>query len=447
MQTFYNRELHLKKLRDISNTINHTKGQLSVIVGRRRVGKTRLINEAFSQINHQYIYLFISRKSEQTLVDEFTQIIKNTLDAPFFHPKSLKDILEFILYASTKQPLTLVIDEFQDIEKINKGLFSDIQNLWDNYKNKSQIHLVCCGSLYSLMNKIFKGDKQPLLNRDDYYIKVQPLQPSYIKKILEDLNAYTPENMLKWWCLSGGIPKYIEWLAQSPKNVFKQLINESSPLINEGLHRLVEDFGAEHKTYFDILSAISIGYTSRPKIESYLNIGVGTSLNILETEFEIIKKHKPITAKANSRDIRYSIADPFLRFWFKFIHSNRSAIEIENFEYIYKLVNRDYETYSGIELEALFKAILIESKRYNRIGQYWDRKGENEIDIIAIDDLNKRALFVEVKRQKKRYNPNVLINKSTQVINKLNLTSYTIDYQCYSLDNLTEIIEAIKVES
>lgn len=135
------------------------------------------------------------------------------------------------------------------------------------------------------------------------------------------------------------IPKYLEWLSNASKNhlndisstelklVFDKLISSSSPLIKEGVHRLVEDFGSEHRTYFDVLGAIANGYTARTRIENDLNIGIGTILQNLESDFDIIAKMRPITSKENSRDVRYKIVDPFLRFWFKFIYSNRSVVE------------------------------------------------------------------------------------------------------------------------
>src|SRR5690554_3555001 len=139
MEKFYNREQQLAKLRSISKNLPATKGQLSVMVGRRRVGKTRLLNEAFSGQSSRFIYLFISRKSEAALVDEFATIIRNQLGVKFFQPSSLRDIFEFLFDYAKTTPLTLVVDEFQDIERVNPSLFSDLQNLWDSYKRHTQM--------------------------------------------------------------------------------------------------------------------------------------------------------------------------------------------------------------------------------------------------------------------------------------------------------------------
>ena len=436
MQKFYNREKHLRRLRSLSQDIQKTKGRLSVVVGRRRVGKTRLLKEAFSTIDSEFLYLFISRKPEAALVEEFANLIAVQLDVKFFKPSSLRDIFEFLFHYSITTPITVVVDEFQDIAKINASLFSDLQNLWDSSKSKSMMHFLCCGSIYSLMIKIFKGSKEPLLNRDDDFFKIQPLAPSYIKEIMLDSNKYSPEKMLQWWCLSGGIPKYLEWLQGASDNVFNSLLSEYSPLIKEGVHRLVEDFGSEHRTYFSVLGEISKGNTTRARIEDFLKMGVGTVLNELEEVFDVIEKKRPLTSKENSRDVRYSINDPFLRFWFRFIYSNSSAVEMENFEYIRSVISRDFKTFSGIELESLFKALLIECKKYNAIGGYWDSKGHNEIDIIAVNDIDKKILMVEVKRQSKNYEAGKFEVKVDLALTKLKKKGYSVDIRCFSLDNM-----------
>lgn len=445
MDKFYNRTKELAALRSVSSNIAESKGHLSVMVGRRRVGKTRLINEAFahSGSDSQFLYLFISRKSESSLVAEFSGIIASQLGVKFFQPHSLRDIIEFLLDYSKQQPLTVVIDEFQDIELVNSGLFSDMQNLWDANKRESMLHLVCCGSLYSMMTKIFKGKDEPLFNRDDQFFHIKPLQPSYIAEVMHDNGQFSADNFLMWWCLSGGIPKYLEWLvrfsSQGP-DLWQSVITEYSPLIHEGAHRLVEDFGSEHRMYFDILGAISKGHTSRSRIENYLGISVGVYLEKLDSVFDVINKMRPISSKETSRDIRYRISDPFLNFWFRFIHSNRSAVEMENYHYIKRHIVRDFEVYSGLELESLFKAILIESKQFGQIGGYWDAKGQNEIDIVAINDLDKKILIAEVKRRQKRYCEAALVEKSYHLLSKLNLNGYEVVYRGFSLDNIADVM-------
>jgi AAA+ ATPase superfamily predicted ATPase len=451
MKKFYNRQSELSELTSISKNINLTYGQLSVLVGKRRVGKTRLLKEAFpnhSKVSSKVLYFFVSRKSETMLVNEFTNLIETELKTKFFKPQSLKEIVEYLLDYSMQTPLTIIIDEFQDIERVNPSLFSDIQNLWDSYKEKSMMHLVCCGSLYNMMTKIFKEKDEPLMNRDDRFFHIKPLKPSYLKQIMTDLGVFTPNTMLKWWCLSGGIPKYLEWLSLSinSANIFDYVISASSPFLKEGTHRLVEDFGLEHQNYFDILNAISLGKTKRSDIQNYVGNGVDVHLERLESKFNVIKKVKPISSKTTARDARFEIEDPFLNFWFKFIHSNSSAVEMENFEYIKAHIDRDFNTFSGWQLEGLFKSILAESKRFNKIGSYWNTKGKDEIDIVAVNELEKKALIAECKRQQSKYDEKILIAKSQSLISKMKLQNYEIAYRGFSLDNLEEVMIEFRPE-
>ena len=447
MKKFYNRQSEVAQLKGITESLSSTGGQLSVVVGKRRVGKTRLLKEAFFNGEDTVsLYLFISRKSESVLVKEFAHLITAELGVKFFRPESLKDIIEFLLDYSKNKPITVIIDEFQDIQRVNSSLFSDMQNLWDSHKRSAKMHLVCCGSMYSLMTKIFRENDEPLMNRDDRFFHIKPLKPSFIKEVMDDLGLFSAEQMLEWWCLSGGIPKYLEWLSRTPRgqSVFNCVISESSPFIKEGTHRLVEDFGAENPHYFDILSAISRGKTTRSEIHNYVDAGIDVHLDRLERHFEVVRKRNPISSKPTARDSRFVIEDPFLNFWFKFIHANSSAIEMDNFEYVKAHIERDFPTFSGIQLEGLFKAILAESKQFSAIGGYWTPKGEDEIDIVAINDLEKRVLIAEVKRNQSKYNENKLIAKAQSLIAKMKLDQHSISYRGFSLDNLEAVMEEFK---
>ncbi|MCG3884418.1 AAA family ATPase [Photobacterium leiognathi] len=446
MKKFYNRETELSALTNITNNIEKTKGRLSVLVGKRRVGKTRLLREAF--FNHdkgQTIYLFISRKHERLLVKEFSELIATELNAKFFTPQSLRDIFEFLLDYSSREKLTVIVDEFQDIDRVNPALFSDLQNLWDTYKSSSNMHLICCGSMYNMMTKLFKNKDEPLLNRDDHFFHIKPLKPSYIKEIMEDNGIYNESRFLEYWCLSAGIPKYLEWLTSNivndDDNVFEYVISHSSPFLKEGRHRLIEDFGTEHQNYFDILNAISRGKNTRSEIKDFVGFGVDVHLEKMESDFNVIVKSKPISSKEGARDARFEIEDSFLIFWFKFIHSNTSALAMDNYDYVKSHIERDFTTFSGWQLEALFKAILAESQQFNKIGSYWNAKGHDEIDIVALNELEKRALIVECKRQQSKYDENKLINKSQSLIQKMKLQRYNIEYRGFSLDNINEVMQ------
>jgi len=135
---FYNREKELENLKEIE-TSSKLSSKMTVIVGRRRIGKTKLIQEAYKE----KIYLFVSKKNEALLCEEFISIIQNTLNVKVFGQiTKFKELFEYLMNLATTKAFTLVIDEFQEFLQINDSIYSDMQNIWDNYKDNSQVNLI-----------------------------------------------------------------------------------------------------------------------------------------------------------------------------------------------------------------------------------------------------------------------------------------------------------------
>jgi AAA+ ATPase superfamily predicted ATPase len=197
---------------------------------------------------------------------------------------------------------------------------------------------------------------------------------------------------------------------------------------------LIEEFGKEYTTYFSILSLISSSKTSRSEIESILGENVGGYLDRLENEYTIIKKVKPIFAKEGSRTLKYEIIDNFFHFWFRFIYKNRSAIEIENYAYIKSIVKRDFSTYSGRFLEKFFIEKLKASGNYSAIGTYWEKGNQNEIDIVAINNDEKKMLIAEVKRNPKKIDMTELKKKAQKVLQQHK--EFSVKFKGYSLEDM-----------
>ncbi len=432
---FYNREKELKNLKEIEIS-SKASSKMTVIVGRRRIGKTKLIQEAYKE----KVYLFVSKKNEALLCEEFIAIIQNTLDVKVFGKIiKFKDLFEYMMELATTQPFTLVIDEFQEFLQINASIYSDMQNIWDNNKDSSKMNLVLSGSIYSLMKKIFEDKKEPLFGRANNKIHLKPFTVNTIKEILqENYPEYTNDDLLSFYILTGGVAKYVEILVDNKAFRLEQqlelIFDEYSLFLEEGKNLLVEEFGKEYTTYFSILSLIASSKTARVEIESILEKNVGGYLDRLENEYTIIKKVKPIFAKEGSRTLRYEIIDNFFNFWFRFIYKYKSAIEIENYQYVKDIVNRDYTTYSGRFLEKYFIEKLKLSNQYSDIGTYWERGNENEIDIVAVNDDNKTMLIAEVKRQAKKIDMNLLQKKAIKLVSKNK--KYCVDYYGYSLDDM-----------
>lgn len=416
---FYNREKELKKLRQIEISSQES-SKMTVLVGRRRIGKTKLIKEAFKD----KVYFFVSRKSEPLLCEEFTAILESTLQRKVLGKfNSFPSLFEFALEISKTEPFTLVIDEFQEFLNINPSIYSDIQNIWDEYKDHSKLNLVLSGSIYSLMKRIFEDRKEPLFGRADTKIHLKSFTVNTLKEILsEECGEYDNDDLLSLYMFTGGVAKYVELFvnarAFTRESQLDLIFDEFSLFLEEGKNLLIEEFGKEYTIYFSILSLIASSKTSRSEIESILEKPVGGYLDRLENEYTIINKIRPMFAKEGGRVVKYEISDNFFNFWFRFIYKYKSAIEIENYEYVKQIVERDYAVYSGRILEKYFQEKLKLSQEYSAIGSYWERGNLNEIDIVAVNEFEKKILFAEVKRQEKRIDFNLLKEKSTKLLVK-----------------------------
>ena len=142
---------------------------------------------------------------------------------------------------------------------------------------------------------------------------------------------------------------------------------------------------------------------------------VGRYLDTLEQEYALIQKMRPMWAKPNSQGVKYFIQDCFLNFWFRFIESNRSIIELGKFDLLEEAIRKEYVTYSGSMLEKYFRQKYGEMERVTEVSHWWDSQGQNEIDLIAIEKLDKRATVAEVKRNIRKYSSTLLQEKYKQI--------------------------------
>lgn len=411
---FFDRTNEIATLREIRD-LSKSNAQFTVVTGRRRIGKTALVWKAYD--DEPLLYFFVARKAESDLCADFLAEIENKLGTPLVgKTDSFSEIFEFLMKHSVNHPITLFIDEFQEFFKVNKSIYSDMQRIWDIYHTRAHINLVVCGSIFSMMSKIFKDRKEPLYNRQSRFISVKPFAPSVLKEILSEYNPdYTPDDLLALYSFTGGVAKYVQLLvdadATTKTKMLNHIVRPDSVFLGEGKAILIEEFGKDYGNYFSILSAIARGKTSRSEIENVIGKEIGGYLTKLEKEYEIISKRQPIFEKNTTKNVRYAIDDNFFAFWFRFIYRYNYMIEVDHFDALRTIINRDYDTFSGIMLERYFKQLLIERKLFTRIGSWWDRKGENEIDIVAENELDEKAVFYEIKRKAENYDPDVLSAK------------------------------------
>lgn len=428
---------------------NHS--MLTIVTGRRRIGKTTLIDRSMGA--EPYVYLFVGKKDESVLCREYSSEIRGKLG--MFIPEgitSFGDLFALLVQESRSRKFTLVIDEFQNFSDVNPSIFSDIQNHWDKGRLDGNMNFIVSGSVYSLMTKLFKDKKEPLYGRDDLTIKLQPFAPSVLHQIMKIYcPEYTADDILALYTFTGAIPKYIELLVDAGSLTREKMIDfitrADSPFIEEGRKLLVNEFGKKYGTYFSIMQAISEGYNTQAEIKDYLGKkSVGGHLAKLEETYNLIDKKRPIWSKKSTQNVKFEISDVFLRFWFRYIEKNQQLIEINQYPLLAGIIRGDYETYSGEVLERFFKAEMMESLHYRAIDSWWDPKGyidekgnhqQAEIDIVAIDVEDKKARIFEVKRNPDKYRKTLLEKKVAFMKSKeKRLKKYRVEISCLSLDDI-----------
>ena len=416
---FYDRTKELEALRKIEQ-LSATSAQMTVMTGRRRIGKTTLIKTAFTEI--PFVYFFVGKKSETLLCSELAEIIRETLGEDLGDFSSFPRLLGAILSIAKRRNFTLVFDEFQNIAYTRASIFSDIQDVWDSNKGESHINLVICGSLYSKMKQIFEDKEEPLYGRATARFKIRPFDIATLKTILADHNpGYTAEDLLCLYMVTGGVAKYVEQLmtrgAVTKDGIIRDVFSLGSYFLGEGQEMLRDEFGKDYGNYFSILSALSSGETSRGDVKSYTGLEAGGYLDRLEKDYDIVSRRRPYLAGANTKNVEYVIADNFLNFWFRFIYRYRSAVEVGNLEWLQQKVLADYESYSGPILERFFRQVYAETGLYNTVTNYWRKKdGKDEIDLIAVNDTEKSIVIGEIKRNPEKIDLHVLEKKAVSIV-------------------------------
>lgn len=437
---FFGRKDEIKELLDIKKISEQT-ARFTIVTGRRRSGKTSLLLKAYED-TPDMLYFFVARKSEEELCKDFINEITEKLQIPVLGETThFSQVFSFLMQLSKTRHITLIIDEFQDFKRVNSSIFSDMQRIWDLNKQEAHINLVVCGSVYSLMNIIFKNNKQPLYGRQTGEIKVTTFPPSVIKEILQTYNpSYTHEDLLALYTYTGGVAEYVEMMidtgAVTKEDMTKKFVAKNSYFIYEGKNMLIEEFGKDYAKYFEILQLIASGHTTRGEIEDVMKVQIGGYLTKLEDDYSLISRYTPLFQKAN-RNIRYQIEDNFLRVWFRYIYKYSYMIEIGANQKLKIILDRDYTTYTGKVLEKYFKEKMKEAELYTRIASWWDRKGENEIDIIAADELENEVTFYEVKRQASDINIGILKDKAAHFFEKTGkFKNFKIEYKGLSMEDM-----------
>lgn len=441
---FYGRKKELSVIQEELKLVGEQRSaRMIVVTGRRRIGKTRLIEQSLKNSPIPTVqFIFYPYAIESVLVKEFLSEIGQKLGLNYLPAcTTVVDVLAFLFDVAKTKPINIVIDECQEIDHVDPAFWGKLQALWDRNKRQCSLALFLCGSVASAMKHIFEDYSQPLFGRVDRIIQLAPFAPDEIKEILTDFNPqYAPDDLLALYVMTGGVAQYIEYLLERSafhlKEMVEVAVNPTSFFLNEGNIMLANEFRAEYGIYYLILQKMAQGVTKREELQNFISKSIGGYLAKLENFYGLIGRNEPLFSENAYKKSRFKMTDRYLMFWFAFLNDPQ-RIGAGNFQSIKDNIFGHYETFSGRALEQYFLEKYKSESKYTHLGQWWDRRGDNEIDLIGVNVDKKRVDIFEVKRNAKKINLKNLNIKAEAFLNQNpKLREYQINCQGLSLDDI-----------
>lgn len=413
-----------KELGELNKLYNSDKFEFAVIYGRRRVGKTALINE-FTKSKDTIFFTGVETNAKQNLENFSKSIMEyNTgkiVDSTF---SSFQSALEYVFELAKNKRIVLVIDEYPYVARASKSLASTLQLLIDKHKDSSKLFLILCGSSMSYMEDKVLAYKAPLYGRRTAQLKMQPFD---FFDICDYFKNYTAEEKLMAYGIIGGTPQYLLQINDkiSIEDNIKNIYLNPTSAIYEEPNNLLKQEVREPAIYNAIITAIAAGASKMSEISSKVAEDTSVCSTYIKNliSLGIIKKETPYGEKSSRKTI-YSIEDNMFRFWYRFVPENISVISRGATDIAYKRIEPVLSTYMGSIFEEICKQYLwnqlLDGKspiNFSDLGRWWGTnpktKSQEEIDIMGTD--KDSALFAECKWTNEKVDAGVLdtlVNRS-----------------------------------
>jgi AAA+ ATPase superfamily predicted ATPase len=399
---FHDREGELDELGRVLG-LSREACHLTVISGRRRIGKTRLVEEFIRDREH--LYFFVSRKGSRLLLEEFSAIIRDRYPrSPAF--ARWDDLLDH-LFSLARGSLVVVFDEFQNFSRADPAVFSILQKVFDANRAGGGVHLIVAGSHMSLMHRIFRDSREPLFGRATEHMVLDPLPAEAVFAMAAELGYRSGDDIFSLFSLFGGVPKYYVALEEQGlggrpvKEVLERGFFCQFPLFGEEVPLLlVQDFGGSGHIHFSILQAVAEGFNTLTGISDRTGVkrdSLSKYLLILRDELGILEYMVPATEDpGRSKMGRYRIRDNVTDFWFGSVLSQRSLVEGGRYSEALRTALERLPGFISIKAERLARELVRRQLPYDRVGPWWNRRGD-EVDIVALNDKRGELLLGEVK--------------------------------------------------
>jgi AAA+ ATPase superfamily predicted ATPase len=412
---FIGRERERKAL---ENLYRSDKFEFAVIYGRRRVGKSALINQFIG--NRKAIYFMGVESNEKQNLENFSKSIleySNGIETESVFP-SFQTALEYVFRLAEKERLILAMDEYPYVARSSKSLASTLQLLIDKYHQSSKLMLILCGSSMSYMEDQVLAYKAPLYGRRTAQMKIMPFDFEEVCRYF----SYMPgEDKALLYGIVGGTPQYLLQMDSEKtveENIKDTFLNPVSFLYEEPINLLKQEV-REPSVYTAIIAAIAGGASRMSEIST--KVGEETSVctaylkNLVS--LGIVQRETPYGETASRKTI-YAIEDNMFRFWYRFVLGNNSLIARGATDLVYKRIEPHLSEYMGKVFEEICKQFLWRQLlngecpvEFSSLGRWWgtdpSAKCQVEIDIMGEQDKDT-ALFGECKWTNEKVDLNIL---------------------------------------
>ena len=395
----------IKEMETLKNEYDKEGSSFVVIYGRRRLGKTTLINEFCK--GKKCIQFLATEEEEQENINSFKDVVAEALDNKLLKEASISSwdtVFDVIVdNIDEKEKLIIVIDEFQYLGKSNTAFPSILQKIWDTKLQDKNVMLIVCGSLIRMMKSQVLDYSSALYGRRTSQIRMKQIPFAYYKDFYNNLPM---EDQITRYAVTGGVPKYIELFTGDgdiKELIRKNILNIGSFLYEEPEFLLKNEI-SEVGRFFTILKTMASGKRKLADIAKAVELPQTQLTSYLKTliELDIVTREVPVTEDnpEKSRMGLYRITDNYIYFWFRFVYPYRANIERDETDWVLDKIMTALKTnhvsfvYEDICREKVFGE-LRDRLGLVRIGKWW-YKQDGEIEIVGIGE-DKDILFGECK--------------------------------------------------
>ncbi|MCP9330517.1 ATPase [Lactobacillus kefiranofaciens] len=402
-----------QELKQLNQAYQENNFQFTVIYGRRRIGKTSLINE-FLKDKKAIYYVALEENAMDNLkrFSEAISIFKNTMQGGREDYTDFEECFKEIAYLAKKERVIWVIDEYPYLVKAYPAISSMLQSYIDHQFKDTNLFLILCGSSMSFMERQVLGYQSPLYGRRTLSLKLEPFKLAEAQEMLPN---YDKEDAFVINTVCGGVPQYLSYMSDQisvADNIKKIFLNKSGRLFDEPSNLLQQEL-RDPTNYNSIINAISSGASRHNKIAQNARLQTGpltTYLNNL-IDLGIVEKTMPVTDKKKnkSKNIVYRICDGMFRFWYTFVGSQSAIIERGLTDLAWKKIEQNLSDFMGPEFEKYSQNFMwskdLDEKwvpnPFVQLGNWWgtDKRTHQqvELDVVGFSDDERDGYFGECK--------------------------------------------------